>query len=314
MRQLKAVTYKTLDFMDDIIKSKRKRKGDDAIIAQRSKCKTACDPIPADLTFKEHCEEVRSKNESEINKYDNEYASDSLDKVSLNIPNVVVTLVSDKDDFISLYDYGAKKIKDLRKDILKGVDTFCPICGFNKVNTMDHYLPKEKYPLFCIHPRNLIPCCSECNSHKHENVFNDNGSRMYWNAYLDVVPDEQFLFFKVKDENNIPSGTFYLKQGNIKNNLWAIIRNTFNDIHLIDTYNENISTVVNEMRNAVCNNYRSNKNSKSLDECISSLDDNIAYSDNQNEWRYVLKKALVMTEIFKICIKTDLKNLYGITV
>ncbi len=48
----------------------------------------------------------------------------------------------------------------------------CPVCDGKKpdlvhrsrASDLDHFFPKEKYPLLSIHPYNLIPICSTCNS------------------------------------------------------------------------------------------------------------------------------------------------------
>ena len=42
----------------------------------------------------------------------------------------------------------------------------CPFCGFGQASTLDHYLPKSKYPQFSVLPFNLVPCCQDCNTGK----------------------------------------------------------------------------------------------------------------------------------------------------
>lgn len=42
----------------------------------------------------------------------------------------------------------------------------CPICGVGTVTTLDHYLPKRKYPTLAVTPNNLIPACRDCNMEK----------------------------------------------------------------------------------------------------------------------------------------------------
>lgn len=42
----------------------------------------------------------------------------------------------------------------------------CPLCGFGHASTLDHYLPKSKFPQFSILPLNLIPSCKDCNTGK----------------------------------------------------------------------------------------------------------------------------------------------------
>lgn len=42
----------------------------------------------------------------------------------------------------------------------------CPLCGVGQVSTLDHYLPKGRYPQLSVVPLNLIPACKDCNSGK----------------------------------------------------------------------------------------------------------------------------------------------------
>jgi len=39
----------------------------------------------------------------------------------------------------------------------------CPYCGVGRVSTLDHYLPKAKFPRLSIVVENLIPACKDCN-------------------------------------------------------------------------------------------------------------------------------------------------------
>ena len=42
----------------------------------------------------------------------------------------------------------------------------CPFCGYGHASTLDHYLPKTKYPQFTVLPFNLVPSCKDCNTGK----------------------------------------------------------------------------------------------------------------------------------------------------
>src|SRR5690349_5881934 len=48
-------------------------------------------------------------------------------------------------------------------DRIKSLCRICPFCGIGIVNTVDHYLPKTKFPILSVTPTNLIPCCRDCN-------------------------------------------------------------------------------------------------------------------------------------------------------
>lgn len=39
----------------------------------------------------------------------------------------------------------------------------CPYCGIGRVTTLDHYLPKAKFPRLSVLVTNLVPSCRDCN-------------------------------------------------------------------------------------------------------------------------------------------------------
>lgn len=54
----------------------------------------------------------------------------------------------------------------------------CPFCGFGQATTLDHYLPKSKFPLLSIIPSNLVPCCKDCNTGKSSALATTKGSQL----------------------------------------------------------------------------------------------------------------------------------------
>jgi HNH endonuclease len=46
------------------------------------------------------------------------------------------------------------------------VNGVCPLCGQRTVSTLDHHLPKSKFPALAVTPSNLIPACADCNKAK----------------------------------------------------------------------------------------------------------------------------------------------------
>ncbi len=52
------------------------------------------------------------------------------------------------------------------KLLLSAPNGLCPLCGHRDVSTLDHYLPKSKYPRLSVVPINLVPSCKDCNTGK----------------------------------------------------------------------------------------------------------------------------------------------------
>lgn len=61
----------------------------------------------------------------------------------------------------------SRKVYDRLRASSKGV---CPLCGIHGVDTLDHYLPKARYPLLSVNPKNLIPACMHCNGVKSASI------------------------------------------------------------------------------------------------------------------------------------------------
>ncbi|MDR6679510.1 HNH endonuclease [Pseudomonas oryzihabitans] len=69
-----------------------------------------------------------------------------------------------------LYEYYMVKRPEGRKiydAIMVSAAGSCPMCGgIGRPRTLDHYLPKARYPAFSVLPHNLVPACRDCNTDK----------------------------------------------------------------------------------------------------------------------------------------------------
>ncbi|MCQ6565082.1 HNH endonuclease [Bacillus mycoides] len=82
----------------------------------------------------------------------------------------------------------------------------CPLCGYRPVDSLDHYLPKEKFPALSISPINLIPACMGCNKNK----FTDKPSEAedeFIHPYFDDIEKDLWLYSEIYEE--IPLTIFY---------------------------------------------------------------------------------------------------------
>ncbi len=113
-----------------------------------------------------------------------------------------------KDEMESLYEqdfvsspYSGKVGREIY-DYLKSLalDETCPYCSVTKVNTIDHYLPKSKFPKFAVAPVNLVPCCRDCNSAKGDK-FTGLQSRMFIHPYFEDIGNFIWLKCTVVEES-----------------------------------------------------------------------------------------------------------------
>lgn len=116
----------------------------------------------------------------------------------------LVLLSLTKSDCYKLYDqYFRGKTKPARRhydSLLLSVPTqICPYCGFGHIYTIDHYLPKSKYPQFSITTPNLVPACRDCNEGCKNAVYSVTEGEQPLHPYFDGGPfiTEQWLFAEV---------------------------------------------------------------------------------------------------------------------
>lgn len=109
-----------------------------------------------------------------------------------------------KDDMVFVYENKfSKKGQIARKYydeiMLSAPYGRCPLCGQRQVKTLDHYLPKSKFPTYSITPFNLIPACSDCNKDKTDDIASCRGEETI-HPYYDDFNDEVWIKAKLVDE------------------------------------------------------------------------------------------------------------------
>lgn len=89
---------------------------------------------------------------------------------------------------------------------LSAQNDICPICGQRVVKTLDHYLPKTKYPALAVTPLNLVPSCSDCNKLKLDREASSAGDQTL-HPYFDNVGGETWLVAELRE--SIPPAVIY---------------------------------------------------------------------------------------------------------
>lgn len=94
-------------------------------------------------------------------------------------------------------------------NILKSSAPFgkCPLCSVRNVDTLDHYLPKSKYPIYSVTPINLVPACTPCNLGKRIS-FPTKDIEQTFHPYYDNVENESWIKANVLQTNPISFNYF----------------------------------------------------------------------------------------------------------
>jgi len=77
--------------------------------------------------------------------------------------------------YFSVIGKPARKYYDQIK--ISAPQNICPYCRIGEVTTIDHYLPKAKFPLFSIYHNNLVPACKDCQFEKKTGYANTHTSQ-----------------------------------------------------------------------------------------------------------------------------------------
>jgi hypothetical protein len=72
----------------------------------------------------------------------------------------------------------------------------CPLCTQRSVATLDHYLPKARYPALAVAPLNLVPACSDCNKAKLDSIPT-RAEEVPLHPYYDDLGDKIWLHAQV---------------------------------------------------------------------------------------------------------------------
>lgn len=119
----------------------------------------------------------------------------------------------------------------------------CPYCNINYTYTIsdekkdyvrpefDHFLPKDKYPIFSLSLYNLIPCCHTCN-HQKSNVDFSLKNNLY--PFVDGLQDEKIFSHNITSINQyeviITNDSRKFKKNRETFHLDEIYKNSFNNV------------------------------------------------------------------------------------
>ena len=175
--------------------------------------------------------------------YDAAFLQNTLHTVTASI-----NFTSDqKSDVLKLYNYDSKPFTKLKNEIISRPNNYevhtCQYCTISSINTLDHIMPKENYPEFVVHPKNLFPACSQCNGYK-STKWMTGGVFEFLNPYIHRLPTEQFLFANVNYVHGTFDVRFYLDNSNhlIPTYLFNVIQNHYRNLHLLERFkNESLN-------------------------------------------------------------------------
>ncbi len=76
--------------------------------------------------------------------------------------------------------------------IIRAAKGRCPLCAQRQVTTLDHHLPKSRYPALAVTPLNLVPACTDCNRAKLASVPR-SAEEVALHPYYDDIDGQRWL-------------------------------------------------------------------------------------------------------------------------
>lgn len=130
----------------------------------------------------------------------------------------------------------------------------CPFCGFGHARTLDHYLPKTKYPQLSVVPLNLVPSCRDCNTGKSTSIATTEETQSL-HPYFDQEKfiNEQWLFAKIIHTAPIVIQFYVDAPVNWDSTSRKRVLSHFDDFKLASRYSIEASTELSFLRNLLSN-------------------------------------------------------------
>ena len=90
----------------------------------------------------------------------------------------------------------------------------CPMCGSMHSGTLDHYLPKNGFPIFSVFTKNLVPAC-KCNSKRKETLLGANPGERVLHPYFDNCMGDRLVSARFEDLGEVPKVSLVLMVSNV---------------------------------------------------------------------------------------------------
>jgi len=171
----------------------------------------------------------------------------------------------------------------------------CPFCGVGTVNTLDHYLPKTRFPVFAVTPNNLVPACQWCQKAKGEYYAEEEG-RQLLHPYFDKIDEEIWLAAEVVV--GAPAGFRYFVSApddwaqTMKDRLEAHLR----ELNLLTLFSSNAGSRLSEIRSRLNKLYQHGGEEAlraHLHEELASFEDG-----QKNSWATAMYRAAIASDWF----------------
>ena len=171
----------------------------------------------------------------------------------------------------------------------------CPFCGMGHASTLDHYLPKSKYPQLSVVPLNLVPSCKDCNTGKSATVSSTAGDQSL-HPYYDHqrFVNEQWLCADVIHTAPVSIRFYVQAPDNWDEISKARVQSHFRDFKLASRYSIEASNQVACLRDTLsC--YRELLGAEGIKQHL-TIEAQANYRQHRNSWQKAMFQALAASD------------------
>lgn len=171
--------------------------------------------------------------------------------------------------------------------ILSSRNGMCPLCESRSVSTLDHFLPKSKYPTLAVTPSNLVPICWDCNN-KKSNTSITSEYNLPLHPYFDNLGDKVWL--KVNFTDNFTPIYSVCKSLEWDEILYNRVTNHFDNLQLNRLYSINASSEIIGLKNK----WITIRNKADINYVFTDIHESFVSfeSIDSNSWKTALYRAL----------------------
>lgn len=214
-------------------------------------------------------------------------------------PSKNITIKIDKVEMLKIYNYRMVQQETPRKKYYTNIKLSapygkCPLCSVRPVDTLDHYLPKAKFPIFSVTPITLIPSCTPCNKGKLiDSPTNSDDQTLH--PYFDNIDSISWLKASVVQTNPITFNFSVVPHKTWTQRLINRVKNHFNAFQLNELFSSHASEELRGAKTQLTNLFKSDPDllKKHLKEAFESR-----LALGLNSWQAAMYKSLLQDEWF----------------
>lgn len=112
----------------------------------------------------------------------------------------------------------------------------CPYCRFGHAETLDHFLPKSRYPAYAVLPINLVPACRQCNTGKSGGVLTAASEMSHPYFEVQQVEEDVWLVAEIVETSPVTARYSVVIPGHWPDELGRRVVNYFSEFNLALRY------------------------------------------------------------------------------